>query len=71
MPDLGLRYVSRRSGTEYWGDAPHPTLTCIGVTWPYGGRVDAVAEVPPRVEHELTAFGRSLQPVLVALREWG
>lgn len=21
---------------EYWGEAPHPTLTCIGVTWLYG-----------------------------------
>ena len=21
---------------EYWGDAPHPTLTAIGVTWLYG-----------------------------------
>jgi len=29
------------------------------------------AEVPPRVEYELTAFGRSLQPVLQGLREWG
>jgi DNA-binding HxlR family transcriptional regulator len=29
------------------------------------------AEVPPRVEYELTAFGRSLEPVLLGLREWG
>lgn len=21
---------------DYWGDAPHPTLTAIGVTWLYG-----------------------------------
>ena len=21
---------------EYWGDAPHPTLTALGVTWLYG-----------------------------------
>ena len=29
------------------------------------------AEVPPRVEYELTAFGRSLKPVLERLGEWG
>jgi len=29
------------------------------------------AEVPPRVEYDLTDFGRTLAPVLGALREWG
>ena len=29
------------------------------------------AEVPPRVEYELTSFGRSLKPVLERLSEWG
>jgi DNA-binding HxlR family transcriptional regulator len=29
------------------------------------------AEVPPRVEYELTPFGRSLEPVLLGLRDWG
>lgn len=29
------------------------------------------AEVPPRVEYELTAFGRSLEPILQELRDWG
>ena len=28
-------------------------------------------EVPPRVEYELTEFGRTLEPVLVSLRDWG
>lgn len=29
------------------------------------------AEVPPRVEYAVTDFGRTLVPVLAALREWG
>lgn len=28
-------------------------------------------EVPPRVEYALTALGKSLQPVLQSLQEWG
>jgi len=29
------------------------------------------AEVPPRVEYELTARGRTLEPILHGIRDWG
>ena len=28
-------------------------------------------EVPPRVEYALSPFGRTLRPVVLAMREWG
>ena len=33
---------------DYWGDAPHPTLTGVGVTWLYGFRfeIKVVAKLP-------------------------
>ncbi len=32
----------------YWGDAPHPTLTAVGVTWLYGFQfeIKAIAKLP-------------------------
>ncbi len=29
------------------------------------------AQVPPRVEYEVTEFGRSLEPILVLMQQWG
>lgn len=28
-------------------------------------------QIPPRVEYSLTEFGRSLEPILLLLRDWG
>ena len=29
------------------------------------------AEVPPKVEYSLTKYGRSLEPIMIAMRDWG
>ena len=29
------------------------------------------AEVPPRVEYSLTDYGRTLEPIMVSMRDWG
>jgi DNA-binding HxlR family transcriptional regulator len=29
------------------------------------------AEVPPKVEYSLTEYGRSLEPIMIAMRDWG
>ncbi|HBO0986948.1 TPA: RidA family protein [Pseudomonas aeruginosa] len=35
---------------EYWGEAPHPTLTAVGVNWLYGFsfEIKVVARLPAR-----------------------
>jgi DNA-binding HxlR family transcriptional regulator len=37
------------------------------------GVIDRIVypEIPPKVEYELTAFGRTLEPVLLSMRSWG
>jgi enamine deaminase RidA (YjgF/YER057c/UK114 family) len=37
---------------EYWGEAPHPTLTGIGVTWLYGFQfeIKVIAKLPQDME---------------------
>jgi len=37
---------------EYWGNAPHPTLTAVGVTWLYGFQfeIKATAKLPQSSE---------------------
>lgn len=32
---------------------------------------EVYAEVPPRVEYSLTAFGRTLEPMILAMKAWG
>ena len=37
---------------EYWGNAPHPTLTGMGVTWLYGFQLEikVIAKLPELIE---------------------
>ena len=37
---------------DYWGDAPYPSLTAIGVSWLYGFQVEikAIAKLPADVD---------------------
>lgn len=55
------------------GDVSHKVLTTNLRAMESAGSVrrEVFPEVPPRVEYQLTELGRSLQPVLDALRNWG
>ncbi|MCY1455659.1 RutC family protein YjgH [compost metagenome] len=37
---------------EYWGNAPHPTLTAVGVTWLYGFdfEIKVIAKLPETID---------------------
>ncbi|MGF1726154.1 winged helix-turn-helix transcriptional regulator [Photobacterium nomapromontoriensis] len=41
-------------------------LECVGLV-----HREVYAEVPPKVEYSLTEMGRSLEPILLALKVWG
>jgi len=40
--------------SEYWGEAPYPTLTGIGVTWLYGFQfeIKVIAKLPDAITRE-------------------
>lgn len=44
---------------EYWGQAPHPTLTAVGVTWLYGFdfEIKVIAKLPRPARAEAAAGG--------------
>lgn len=46
-PDKNFEPIWQVFG-EYWGDAPHPTLTGVGVTWLYGYQfeIKVIARLP-------------------------
>ena len=55
------------------GDISQKVLTTNLRTMEEAGLVHrkVYAEVPPRVEYSLTATGKSLEPILDAMRDWG
>ena len=50
-PDAIFDTVVKVMG-EYWGEAPHPTLTAVGVTWLYGFQfeIKVIARLPGRTD---------------------
>ena len=37
----------------------------------FGTGLPGIQQIPPRVEYSLTEFGRSLEPVLLLMHDWG
>jgi DNA-binding HxlR family transcriptional regulator len=65
--------VRRFSDIQVNTGAPRETLTIRLKSLEQAGLIERhrYSTRPPRDEYELTAAGRDLEPVLVALREWG
>lgn len=55
------------------GNASQKVLTAQLRAMEHSGLITRTVypEVPPRVEYSLTELGRSLQPILDAMRNWG
>ncbi|MEL1265745.1 RidA family protein [Pseudoxanthomonas putridarboris] len=47
-PESSFQAIWDNIVPEYWGNAPHPTVTGIGVTWLYGFQfeIKAIARLP-------------------------
>lgn len=47
-PEATFQRIWNIVQAEYWGDAPHPTVTAVGVTWLYGFQfeIKVVAKLP-------------------------
>lgn len=54
------------------GSVSQKVLTANRVRWSaMDGASRGVPEVPPRVEYSLTETGRTLQPIIEAMKDWG
>ncbi|AQR72099.1 hypothetical protein BZG29_19460 [Janthinobacterium sp. LM6] len=47
-PEATFQRIWNIVQAEYWGDAPHPAVTAVGVTWLYGFQfeIKVVAKLP-------------------------
>ncbi|MCF5707140.1 RidA family protein [Pseudomonas syringae] len=47
-PDTRFEYIWNTVVPQFWGQAPHPTVTAVGVTWLYGFEfeIKVIARLP-------------------------